>query len=167
MQRILERSDKSPFVKGGFRGNVDALITRKGELFDSPFLCDSGGIDAAAALYCVFPLESSAKHNKKAVQCTADFVIRATICEQAPIVPLTTKATLPSGFLVALCARDSGGIRTHDPQLRRLLLYPTELRNHPYRIFCKCSAKVIYFFQLRYILSTIFRIKSNIRREGR
>ena len=24
---------------------------------------------------------------------------------------------------------DSGGIRTHDPQLRRLLLYPTELRN--------------------------------------
>ena len=31
------------FDKGGFRGNVDALITRKGELFDSPFLCDSGG----------------------------------------------------------------------------------------------------------------------------
>ena len=28
-------------------------------------------------------------------------------------------------------ARDSGGIRTHDPQLRRLLLYPAELRNHP------------------------------------
>ena len=26
-------------------------------------------------------------------------------------------------------ARDSGGIRTHDPQLRRLLLYPAELRN--------------------------------------
>ena len=25
---------------------------------------------------------------------------------------------------------DSGGIRTRDPQLRRLLLYPTELRNH-------------------------------------
>ena len=80
-------------------------------------------------LYCVFSLESSAKHNKKAVQCTAVFVIRATICEQAPIVPFTTKATLLSGFLVALCARDSGGIRTHDPQLRRLLLYPTELRN--------------------------------------
>ena len=38
VQRILERSDKSPFDKGGFRGNVDALITRKGELFDSPFL---------------------------------------------------------------------------------------------------------------------------------
>ena len=83
-------------------------------------------------LYCVFPLESSAKHNKKAVQCTADFVIRATICEQAPIVPLTTKATRMSGFIVALCARDSGGIRTHDPQLRRLLLYPTELRNQSY-----------------------------------
>ena len=66
-----------------------------------------------------FPHGTSAKRNKKAVQCTADFVIRATICEQAPIVPLTTKATLSSGFLVALCARDSGGMagfcarRTH------------------------------------------------------
>ena len=64
VQRMLERSDKSPFDKGGFRGNVDALITRKGELFDSPFLCD-------------------------------------------PV-----------------------GARTQDLQLRRLLLYPTELRNH-------------------------------------
>ena len=26
---------------------------------------------------------------------------------------------------------DSVGIRTRDPQLRRLLLYPAELRNHP------------------------------------
>ena len=25
--------------------------------------------------------------------------------------------------------RDPGGIRTHDPQLRRLLLYPAELRD--------------------------------------
>ena len=25
---------------------------------------------------------------------------------------------------------DLGGVRTHDPQLRRLLLYPTELRDH-------------------------------------
>ena len=89
----------------------------------------SGGIDAAATLYCVFPLESSAKHNKKAVLSTAVFVISATFCEQVPTVADTTKATLASGFLVALCARDSGGIRTHDPQLRRLLLYPTELRN--------------------------------------
>ena len=70
----------------------------------------SGRIDAAAMLYCVFPLESSAKRNKKAVLSTAIFVIRATICEQAPIVPLTTKATRMSGFLVALCARDSGGM---------------------------------------------------------
>ena len=33
-------------------------------------------------------------------------------------------------------ARDSGGIRTHDPQLRRLLLYPAELRNHPSEHLC-------------------------------
>ena len=27
---------------------------------------------------------------------------------------------------------DSVGIRTQDPQLRRLLLYPAELPNHPF-----------------------------------
>ena len=32
---------------------------------------------------------------------------------------------------------DSGGIRTHDPQLRRLLLYPTELRNHQQTSFAR------------------------------
>ena len=47
--------------------------------------------------------------NKKAVLRTAPFIIRVTICEQAPIVTLTTKATLASGSLVAHCARDSGG----------------------------------------------------------
>lgn len=29
---------------------------------------------------------------------------------------------------------DPGGTRTHDPQLRRLLLYPAELLDHPF--FC-------------------------------
>ena len=37
--------------------------------------------------------------------------------------------------------RDPGGIRTHDPQLRRLLLYPTELRDR----FIS-NAKVMIFF---------------------
>ena len=108
------------------------------------------GIDAAASLYCVFPLGSSAICNKKAVLCTASFVIIATICEQAPIVVLITKATLVSGFLVAHCACDSGGIRTHDPQLRRLLLYPTELRNHRVCTSCEafCDAKITYLFLL-------------------
>ena len=31
---------------------------------------------------------------------------------------------------------DPAGIRTRDPQLRRLLLYPAELPNHP----CDCKA---------------------------
>ena len=48
--------------------------------------------------------------------------------------------------------RDPGGIRTHDPQLRRLLLYPAEL---PDRSLCrfrsvgqisKVGAKVMNFF---------------------
>ena len=89
-----------------------------------------------------FPHGTSAMCNKKAVLCTASFVILVTICEQAPIVTNTTKATLASGFFIALCARDSGGIRTHDPQLRRLLLYPAELRNQHiiYSISCALQA---------------------------
>ena len=140
---------------------VGSAITKQGG-------CALYRIDAVASLYCVFPWESSAMCNKKAVLRTAPFIIRVTICEQAPIVTLTTKATLASGSLVAHCARDSGGIRTHDPQLRRLLLYPTELRNQPRSPYwLNGCAKVIYFFQLHYILSTIFRIKSNNRRLGR
>ena len=69
----------------------------------------SGRIDAVAMLYCVFPLESSAKRNKKAVQCTADFVLLTHCFVQARQCVLKTKATPSSGFLVALCARDSGG----------------------------------------------------------
>ena len=37
--------------------------------------------------------------------------------------------------------RDRAGIRTQDPQLRRLLLYPAELPDHPYFR----GAKVILF----------------------
>ena len=39
-----------------------------------------------------------------------------------------TKKAQPSGCAL-LCFRDSVGIRTQDPQLRRLLLYPAELPN--------------------------------------
>ena len=46
---------------------VDDFLVRNFGLF--------GGIDAAATLYCVFPLESSAMCNKKAVHRTAHFVI--------------------------------------------------------------------------------------------
>ena len=47
-----------------------------------------------------------------------------------PTALLTKKARCLStaSFLLT---RDSVGIRTQDPQLRRLLLYPAELPNHP------------------------------------
>ena len=40
--------------------------------------------------------------------------------------------------------RDSAGIRTQDPQLRRLLLYPAELPNHP----CFAVAKLGDYFKI-------------------
>ena len=44
-----------------------------------------------------------------------------------------TKKEFKTKFkLFFLC--DPGGIRTHDPQLRRLLLYPAELRDHQHTI---------------------------------
>ena len=42
--------------------------------------------------------------------------------------------------------RDPGGIRTHDPQLRRLLLYPAELLDLPCCKICFASAKVMISF---------------------
>ena len=44
----------------------------------------------------------------------------------------TKKEFKPKFKLFFLC--DPGGIRTHDPQLRRLLLYPAELRDHQHTI---------------------------------
>ena len=43
-------------------------------------------------------------------------------------------------FVMLKC--DPGGTRTHDPQLRRLLLYPAELRDRPFY----CGAKIRLFF---------------------
>ena len=38
-----------------------------------------------------------------------------------------------SSLALVKTTRDSVGIRTQDPQLRRLLLYPAELRNHRFK----------------------------------
>jgi hypothetical protein len=40
---------------------------------------------------------------------------------------------------VAASSSDSGATRTLDPQLRRLLLYPTELRNQYFNLFLKST----------------------------
>ena len=39
-------------------------------------------------------------------------------------------ASMKPPFEAVMCFGDPGAIRTPDPQLRRLLLYPAELRNH-------------------------------------
>ena len=50
---------------------------------------------------------------------------------------------------------DSVGIRTQDPQLRRLLLYPAELRNRP--SFLKKGLQRYYIF----LKSLIFVVKKH------
>ena len=54
------------------------------------------------------------------------------------------KKRVPIFETLSLIFRDSVGIRTQDPQLRRLLLYPTELRNQlPYAVCgCKGTKKI-------------------------
>ena len=44
---------------------------------------------------------------------------------------------------LGFCFRDPVGIRTQDPQLRRLLLYPAELPDHRF-----AAAKVRLFFEV-------------------
>ena len=100
--------------KGGIGYSADQGLLRLTPLpHGTSAMCNGGiGYSADHGLLRLTPLPhgTSAMCNKKAVQCTAVFVVRATICEQVPIVPLTTKATLSSGFLVAHCSRDPGGI---------------------------------------------------------
>ena len=47
-----------------------------------------------------------------------------------PAIPARDHKIIKAGDGLLLLFCDSGAIRTRDPQLRRLLLYPTELRNH-------------------------------------
>ena len=56
---------------------------------------------------------------------------------------------------------DSVGIRTQDPQLRRLLLYPAELRNQPaiQVLTCFAGAKIVIFYEIAKFLDC----KSDIR----
>ena len=57
---------------------------------------------------------------------------------------------------------DSVGIRTQDPQLRRLLLYPTELPNRPFVIDCKYSQNL----QLSHMLHGFFCCLAALKREA-
>ena len=58
-----------------------------------------------------------------------DFFVLVACILLTGIPPIGMKN--PNRMLSIGVFRDSVGIRTQDPQLRRLLLYPTELRNHP------------------------------------
>ena len=96
---------------------------------------NSSGIDAAATLYCVFPLESSDMRRLALASSAKQNIFRnisSCKCASSHNCLYYKSHPLRSGLpMMLVCiARDSGGIRTHDPQLRRLLLYPTELRNH-------------------------------------
>ena len=60
----------------------------------------SGGIDAAAMLYCVFPFESSAKRNKKAVQRTAFLLYQRPFVNKFPRSQTQQKPLLRVAFLL-------------------------------------------------------------------
>ena len=47
--QLMERSDKSPFAKGGFRGNVDIWITKKGQPTTVLFSVIPLGLEAQSA----------------------------------------------------------------------------------------------------------------------
>ena len=56
---------------------------------------------------------------------------------------------------------DSVGIRTQDPQLRRLLLYPTELPN-PYPVFNReCKDITIFYFFIALEINSIAKTIDN------
>ena len=82
----------------------------------------------------------------------------ASALEQARLAGY--KTTTPD-FRQALHCRDSVGIRTQDPQLRRLLLYPTELPNRSlcflaekFALCPKESAKIVIIFGYAKLIGT-------------
>ena len=94
---------------------------------------------------------------------------RENLAGSAPRYPLFANHLIQKkesiSRLLGIC--DSGGIRTHDPQLRRLLLYPAELRNHPLakrNKLCEavfvtfCGAKVMKIYRTTKFLSPIIEI---------
>ena len=116
------------------------------------------------SLRSVFP-SSAGRHRPKRKR-----VLRAQDCFFRTM-PLLTKASFrrrvtarkkrPT-YVERFCfGRDSVGIRTQDPQLRRLLLYPTELPNRSlcFPFYRKVAAKVIKNFV---IASGYFDLIKNI-----
>ena len=95
-----------------------------------------------------FPWSPRQNAKRKPYGCTAVFVFFEYCFVQARQYSKKQKPLFRVAFCFALCARDSGGIRTHDPQLRRLLLYPTELRNHPYMHSSQMLRKSNIFFPI-------------------
>ena len=103
-------------------------------------MCDSVGIKPLRGF---FP--SSAGHHQNeanrhsagadAVFCDSSSLTKASFRRYA----VSQKIAQPSVARFALF-RDSVGIRTQDPQLRRLLLYPAELPN---QTFLNWSAKIV------------------------
>ena len=64
---------------------------------------------------------------RKEARRAARFAVRTPLTDC--VAGTTKKGRCPSADISLPFCRDSVGIRTQDPQLRRLLLYPTELRN--------------------------------------
>ena len=86
-----------------------------------------GEIDAVATLYCVFPLESSAMSNQKAVLCTASFVISEHCFVQArqcseKLKPLFRVAFLLRIALVIPAVGESCAFRTKCQRVVSLFL---------------------------------------------
>ena len=87
-----------------------------------------------------------------AVFCTAPSRLKASFRRSGT----AQKKRMTSSYAL-LQFRDSVGIRTQDPQLRRLLLYPTELPNRSLLLpagglktafSSKVAAKICYFFEM-------------------
>ena len=81
---------------------------------------------------CRGPFTSMGQDDGHASACLLAFPKRDRV--QASLTqPLSRNATAETKVSAVSSRpfRDSEGIRTLDPQLRRLLLYPTELRNRP------------------------------------
>ena len=107
-----------------------------------------GEIDAVATLYCVFPLESSAMSNQKAVLCTASFVISEHCFVQARQCSEKLKPLFRVAFLLRIALVIPPGWSVSAPDAHRRHFFRLTLHSLMQFSILKFGAQILLIFSV-------------------
>ena len=100
--------------------------------------CDPVGIKPLRGFFpALAPRAILHEHRRMCQAAPALFMPCLPVPEQAPVLSVTVRKTPDQSQAHSAFLCDPVGIRTQDPQLRRLLLYPAELPDRPLKVPAK------------------------------